>query len=337
MITITDWRDAASHEIQPLLDRESRRWRDDLGWDVRHSWRVIEPARASRALPGFVARDAGGAVIGWTWFLQHRRCLQVAALASDRADVTHALVDAIQASPESLTSECSVWSVRDGAPAIDDALCGGGLRTTRYLYLSVDLTHRREGRKKSAPAPGRAWKRADLPAAAALFRAAYGTASGGDAIVRPFAPRGTLQDWQDYLRTLVDTDGCGKMIPDASRIVVRRDSVIACIVTSMIDAERGTAHISQVAVSPDTRGERLGPALVREAMDVCCSLGCRTMTLLVGRENSVARKVYENAGFGATAEFVVATSIGSVLQPRRLQPRRSTSVALAMGGVSTRR
>ena len=339
MLTISDWRDAAPHEIERLLDRERRLWRDELRWDVRHSWRAIEPARAARALPGFVAREANGAIAGWTWFLQHRGCLQVAALSSDRADVARALVDAVHSSQEAVTADCAVWSVRGVPPGLEDALQGHGLQTTRYLYLIVDLARmptvaggpQAAGRDRRAEARRllRSWERGDLPAAATMFRAAYDQELAEDATVRAFAPRDTPEDWYEYLRTLVETDGCGLMIPAASRLVMRGDAIIAGIVTSLIDGDDAVAHISQIAVSPDARGEGLGRALVRGALDACHSMGCRAVTLLVGRENAVARRVYENEGFAATAEFVVASSV-------QVQPRRLTSVALAMGGVSTR-
>ena len=331
MLTITDWRDAAPHEIERLLEHERRQWRDVLRWDVRHSWRAIEPARAARALPGFVARNASGAIVGWTWFLEHRGCLQVAALCADRADVTRALVDAVHSSSEAVTADCAVWSVRGVPPGLEDALRGHDLQTTRYLYLMVDLVRMPSDGQETAPPPGRSWEPGDLPAAARMFRAAYSPEFNEAATVRAFAPRDTAADWYEYLRTLVETDGCGLMIPQASRIVMRGDEVTGGIFTSLIDGDEAVAHVSQIAVSPDARGEGLGSALVRGAVDVCRSMRCQAVTLLVGSENSVARRVYANAGFAATAEFVVASSVQEV------QPRRLTSVALAMGGVSTRR
>ena len=51
-------------------------------------------------------------------------------------------------------------------------------------------------------------------------------------------------------------------------------------------------------------------------------------TLLVSAANSRALALYETEGFQPRASFVAA---------RRYQPRRFTSVALATGGVSTRR
>jgi hypothetical protein len=46
-----DWRGAPNEEVAPLLAREAAAWDAELGWDIAHSWRVIEPARAAGMLP----------------------------------------------------------------------------------------------------------------------------------------------------------------------------------------------------------------------------------------------------------------------------------------------
>ena len=87
------------------------------------------------------------------------------------------------------------------------------------------------------------------------------------------------------------------------------------------------AHIAQMAVAPEARGQGLGRAIVGGAMDAAAASGCRAMTLLVAASNTKAVRLYEGLGFSDRGAFVVAT---------RTQPRVSTSFELATGGDSTR-
>src|SRR5262245_1773876 len=102
-------------------------WREELDWDVRWSWRVIEPARAAGALPGFVARNSNGRIVGWTWFLKHGDCLQVAALCADEAPVAELLAKAVLESEQARSAATAVWSVRGTPPGLGPVLTRAGL------------------------------------------------------------------------------------------------------------------------------------------------------------------------------------------------------------------
>ena len=57
------------------------------------------------------------------------------------------------------------------------------------------------------------------------------------------------------------------------------------------------AHITNVAVRPDSRGQGVGEALLRELDDLCRQLGILYQTLEVRVTNMPARKLYQKAGF----------------------------------------
>ncbi len=317
-VSCRDWRQCASSEVLPLLRQEAADWRRYLGWDVQRSWRVIEPARAAGGLPGFVARDRTGRIVGWTWFLLHRGCLQVAALVADREPVVRALVHAVMASHAAREADACVFSIRGAPPGLADALQALELDVARYDYLMAPL----QLAPPEAPA-GRPWQMADVPAAAGLCARAYAVADQ----VRAFAPHGTDAEWQEYLHGLLATGGCGDFLPEASAVVDGpRETMAASIVTSLIDRE--VTHVSQVVVDPDAQGQGLGRHLMRAAMAASVARGARRMTLLVAADNRPARALYQSLGFAEHATFVVASSV---------QPRRLTSVALATCGASTRR
>lgn len=319
MIVVQDWRTCSAAEVGVLLRTEAAIWRQQLGWNTTASWSPIEPARAAGALPGFVARDASGRIVGWTWFLGHQGCLQIGALIAAREDTVQALLEAIMDSEVARTATSCVCSVRGTPPRMVEALESVGLRATTYAYQIARLMPAGD----PASPIGRPWQAADTSAMEQLLARAY----EGTDFVRPFAPHGSPEEWRDYLRGLLQTDGCGVFQPGASVIVDGANGRLAAgLVASFID--RDVAHVSQVAVDPGEQGRGLGIGVVRQAMTAALNHGARRLTLLVATGNLPARSMYAKLGFVDRASFVVASSD---------QPRRLTSVALATGGVSTRR
>ena len=298
-----DWRNAPAAETSALLEAEGRVWRRDLGWDVRRSWSVIEPARAAGALPGFIARDLSDRVIGWTWFLQHRGALQVAALVADQREVVEALVEAVLASEQARASTAQVWSVRGTPPSLEKTLTASGLRVEPYLYLTADLTDAGKGPKvpRSNPWTFREWRASDQTLTARLLADAYRSADH----IRAFAPDGSHESWQAYVRTLVETDGCGELLPSAT-LVAEHDGPAGAVVTTTIDREHGVAHLAQIAVSPRMQGQGLARTLLHHAMTASAREGLGSMTLLVSSHNTPAQRLYAQHGFKQTGTFTIA-------------------------------
>ena len=314
---IQDWRAAPALEVGALLAAEAGVWRDQLDWDVRTSWRNLEPARAAGHLPGFLARRTDGTIAGWCWFLKHRHCLQIGAFRSGDAEVTDALVRAILRSDEARASTAQVWCVRDDAPGLRESLRTERLSVERFLYLTAPITEAGE------PIFERAWRRSDILRAARLCERAY---AGAD--VRPFAPHGTFEEWKMYIASLFDTDGCGTVLPAASFMIEDDENgpLLGAVVVSTI--AEGVAHLAQIAVSPEARGVGLGKYLLRGAMSASAWHGAKTMTLLVAEQNLPARRLYQAEGFTPRAEFVVATKV---------QPRLTARVPAHAGVLRGRR
>jgi ribosomal protein S18 acetylase RimI-like enzyme len=296
-----DWRGASPTEVQALLANEGAIWRRQLGWDVRDSWTVIEPARAAGALPGFIARDDRGRVIGWTWFLQHRGALQVAALVADDRHAIEMLVDAVVTSETARSSSAQVWSARDTSPALTRALQVSGLRVEPYLYMNKALRGA-PGAMEPGAASLRAWSVADDALAPALFADAYRDTGH----IRAFAPDHSVESWQSYLRTLFETTGCGVLLPGAT-LVAEDHGLTGATITTAIDLERGVAHLAQIAVSPRAQGQGLARTLLRASMGECRRARFSVMTLLVAEANTAARGLYESEGFKQTATFTIAS------------------------------
>ncbi len=167
----------------------------------------------------------------------------------------------------------------------------------------------------------RRWRARDGEAVAALLETAYPGADG----VRPFAPQGTHDEWQEYVGQLVGAAGCGTIMPEACYVVPDGPDRVSgvVLVTRLASA---TAHIAQLAVDPQAQRRGLGRLLVNAACASAAAAGCDRITLLVEGRNVAARRLYEASGFPPVARFVSAGS---------RQPLRLTSVAVG-GGASIR-
>lgn len=59
------------------------------------------------------------------------------------------------------------------------------------------------------------------------------------------------------------------------------------------------AHVTNIAIAPDRRGNGLGERLVRALMDSARERGAVSMTLEVRQSNAAARQLYGKLGFSA--------------------------------------
>lgn len=317
-LTCDDWRGLTAREAIPLISAEARAWRSELEWDVTESWRVVEPARAAGQLPGFVVRDASGAVAGWTCFVLHRGLLQVMTFVASDFDVSAELLSRVLTSKEAECAQSVTLCVRDAAVGLRKAVAMHGFDVTTYRYLTRPIE----------PAPhvtsvGRAFRAGDDVVFARLAQRAYVGSTG----VRAFAPNGTPDEWREYVLSLTDGNGCGRLMPRASLVVpdATGGEFEAGVLTTRL-ADR-VAHIGQLVVAPEARGRGLARQVVTAALAEAATLGCRRATLLVSTANRPAAALYERLGFQDAAAFVVAST----------QPRRSNSLALAAAGARTRR
>lgn len=311
-----DWRSFDADAIAPLLAAEADAYRAGLAWDVAEAWKVVEPARAAGRLPGFVVTDDLGRPAGWACFLRHRDALQVAMLVASSNDVTARLIHAIERSDEARDAGWACLCLPEHAPGLPDALAGAGYEVSTYRYLSAPTM--------VAPADPdlEPWRIEDYLETAALAARAY--ADSRD--IRPFAPGGTVDEWREYIATLVAGPGCGRLRADASLVARGPSGLEAGVLTTALSP--ATAHIAQLVVDPAARRRGLGRKLVQAARAAAAAAGLGQMTLLVAASNERAGALYGGLGFVDRAAFVAAV---------RRQPRRSTSVALATGGASTRR
>jgi ribosomal protein S18 acetylase RimI-like enzyme len=312
----TDWREAAPEQTAALYKAEARRW-SVLEWDTTSNWEEVERGRQRGLVPGVIVSDDRGKAVGWSYYIIHHRTLQIGGFVSSSEAVSARMLDAIL-TPEALAAVDAVtFFAYTNAPDIAPALRSRGLSVDRYWYFGRDLDR---GTGQSLLPQTRRWRLDDVPATAQLLRRAYEQPSEA----RPFAPRGTWEEWLDYVVQMTGSSGCGSLIAEACvALPAGPDRLSGVAIVTRIGV--GVGHIAQLAVDPSMQGRGLGASLLEAACAAAERADCRRVTLLVGGRNERARRLYEGAGFRTGESFLAA----GTFQP--LRPSRAATVARAIG------
>jgi len=292
-VRIRDWRYADTPSVAALYEAERRQWLTDLGWDTAEAWPEIEGARTAGRLPGLLAVDERGSICGWTYFLVDDRVAQVGSLVGESPEATNALIDSVIARAAG-HAECVTCFSYNRAPGLEAALASHGFAVTPYQYLSRTAPALDPFRSDGADS----WRDGDEKPAAELLRVAYG--SNG----RFFAPHGLPLEWQRYVHNLVAYPGCGRFDPMATRVLRQNGRVMALVMMTALGP--GVAHVAQVAVHPEHRGQGLAGTLLDRALALAHAAGRSRATLLVEDGATAARTLYARRGFRPCAGFLAA-------------------------------
>jgi ribosomal protein S18 acetylase RimI-like enzyme len=296
---LEDWREWPADRLAPLFDRQRQRWRQDLGWDATAMFALLEDARAGGQLPGLVASDDHGAVVGWCCASAQDGTLFIGALHGDRADVVRALLDGVLATPEASCAKSYRCFLFPEGPAVSAALVRRRFDVQQYRYLSRLIAH---AGPAMPPAGARPWRLDDVPATARLLAKAYVGTTGA----RCFAPGGRLDEWAAYLAQLSRTPACGVWAPDESFAcpAAAADALDAVLIATRLAPD--TSHVAQVVVDPRRQRGGLGSVLVEASARHAAAAGAVRQTLLVADANTAARTLYARLGFAEQASFLFA-------------------------------
>lgn len=305
---VEDWRDADPAVVETLLAAEAARWERSLEWDSRASWAIVEEGRRRGNVSGWILRTATGDVQGWTYYLLHDGELQIGALTATRSSDVRLLLDRVLDSPEASRAAWVSAFVFPAQPSLVSALGRRRFAVRRSLYLRKAL----EVGLDTAPPPGdhriRRFASRDVFPAARLLATAYDGVPGSEC----FAPHGRLDEWARYVRQLVDTPACGCWWPDASFVVEEPGTQRLAGVILVTRLSARAAHVAQIAVGSDARGQGLGHTLLRHAGAAVVLAGHISLTLMVDEGNVAARALYAGHGFEERSAFLYARRRGHV-------------------------
>jgi ribosomal protein S18 acetylase RimI-like enzyme len=305
-----DWSEAPAAVTRALYDAEIERWGHALEWDTATNWAEVERGRRLRTVRGWLARDRAGTVQGWTFYLQQGNSLSIGGFVSSSDVCTTLLLDCTFNDAAMAEIDTVTFFAFADVEGLAPALKRRGLTAGRSWYLGRSIPMQGV---MDWPRTTRGWRLDDVDATASLLERAYGRSDGS----RPFAPRGTRREWLQYVSRLAQTNGCGTLLADASLCVPAGPGRLTAVaLVSRISP--GTAHLVQLVVDPSAQRRGHGAALLSGCCRAAARAGCRRMTLLVDGRNTVARGLYDAAGFEVLGSFVAAGA---------LQPLRSTSMA----------
>ncbi len=306
MITLQDWRTAATEDLEPLYDAECARWYGLLGWDYRPTCGLIEAARTAGRLRGLLAHDRFGKPVGWTYFLTHQDSLQIGNLVAGDDRVAHALLRAVVSGAEAKRARRLSCFLFPRGDAVERALSSHGFSLLPHTYLRQALrpnaAWERDGMRFAAGGyVVRDWAVHTIPELVRLFCSAY----EGTRESRCFAPDGGVEQWSLYLHHLVHTPACGRFEAALSALVETDEQRLAgaVLVTALSDR---TAHIAQMSVAAGQRRRGVGSSLVILACERAREARYEEMTLLVAESNDRARRLYDRLGFEPVAKFLYA-------------------------------
>ncbi len=297
-MNIIDWRRADPVLMRALYSEEHQRWLGQLGWNTTETWSEVEEARVAGRLPGYLARPDGGDpadVRGWAYALMDAGVLQVGGFTARSPDATRVLLDALTAQAAAERAESLSAFVYSDAPGLEQELETRRFRVGRYRYLvrqpSVSNPTNIE--------PADAWAAGDIPRAAALLQSAYGPSG------QAFAAHGRIEEWERYVRNLVEYPACGHFDAAATRVLREGDGLVGLVMVTALGP--GLAHIAQVAVHPASRGRGIAGRLLDDAIAYVTSQGLPRVSLLVRDDAADANALYARRGFEPTATFVSAS------------------------------
>ena len=302
-ITLTTLESARPDLIEGLLEQELESWKRELGWDYSLVRRILHAFIQRRALPGFVAVD-GGRAVGYTYFLVQAAKGVIGTVYRADSEVPHDIVDllqdaaadSLQANPAVRRIEAQIMPFHGVELTAAFERRGFECHPRRFLELDLDaLGTRRESDVLQSLVP---LDPDDLDGIARVALHSYRNQIDAHICADYSSEAGCL----GFLRSLVDTPGCGTFMPTASFEALDASGCpCGFIIASRISATG--AMIPQISISPGHQGRGVGKALMDASLHALAEQGCRTVALTVTEANRRAHAWYLRLGFRVRKPF----------------------------------
>ena len=275
----------------------------DLSWDYSPIRQVLVSFIHQRLLPGYVAA-ADSRAVAYTYFLVNQAKGTIGAVYASRAGYYPPVIEElVSLSVSSLRDSPSINRIEAQIIPFNDlnltaAFARHGFSRYSRFYMELDLTRFR----RMAEAPLSAfivpWSPAYVSRAAEMTSLSY--RNQADAVLS--VDYRTRESCETYLRSLLESPGCGIFMPGASFAAMDEGGFLHGFIFSCRISEKA-GMIPQIAVDPSSQGKGLGNALMSRALDSMKSTGMRTVSLTVTAENRRAFDWYERLGFRIRKEF----------------------------------
>ncbi len=308
-LEILDLRHLSAKQLRPLLEMEAHIWQERLRWNYRGSTELLLEYLDTHVLPGFVALE-NGKVCGFTFCVYEGikavvgDAFAINAPHHGATEVTRTLLrhllELLRGSPSVDRIESQLLMYDAGAFA--QTFSREGFSIFPRLFMEGDLGSAKTGEASALASAGlsvRRWSSADYQGAAELIHACY----AGHVDARINDQYRSLHGSLRFLHNIVRFPGCGVFEGDQSWVVEEASGgkLVGLILCSRVDD--GVAHVTQLCVTPERRGQRLGALLLQRCMEHLKRTGYEAITLTVTEENVRAVRLYEDHGFATKHRF----------------------------------
>ncbi len=289
--------------VGALFDDELLSWKSELGWDYRDVQRILQSFIARKALPGYLAAEREHP-IGYVYFLSHAAKGVIGTIYCVGNRVTQQVVDGLlEAAVTALRKNVFLRRIEaqlmpfHGVNLTDGFLQHGFESYPRH-FLELDLARLPS---RGAPRVEEAivsWKPVHISGAARVAWLGY----RNQIDARICEDYCTEAGCEGYLRSLVETPGCGLFLPAASYCALDTRGTVCGFITVSKVSPAG-AMIPQISILPSHQGRGLGKALMTRALSALAAQGYLRVGLTVTVENRRALEWYQREGFRLRKEF----------------------------------
>lgn len=297
-----DWqlqelRRVSAEQLAPVLDEEIVLWKTELDWDFRASADLVRKFVQMQALAGF-ALLRGGRAIGYCYYVCEEGKGLIGDLCVLRAHRTELLENILlEASLNAMFGTLGIRRVEGQIMMISSPLERAVPLTNwfrRYPRFFMQAPLGPAVRLAEKPPSGISlipWSELRQEETARLIVAAYQGHVDSHINDQYRTPAGARR----FLMNIVQYPGCGTFFGPASWAAVSGNELVGVSLASLVAPDVG--HITQVCISPATRGTALGYELVRQSLMSLAARGCQSVSLTVTTANQPAVRLYERMGF----------------------------------------
>jgi ribosomal protein S18 acetylase RimI-like enzyme len=303
---IVDLRNLRAGDLDPLLEEETRTWRESLDWDFGASAGLVRRFLDMQALNGFALLENGHPV-GYCYFVSEERKGLIGDLyvmhdyltVENEQHLLEAVVDTLIKMPFVKRIESQLMMLRSGRLLALPHLRYLRAHGRNFMEIDMAAASRLSEGKTAHPVLIDSWSERRQDDAAALIANAYVGHVDSEINDQYRSPAGARR----FLLNIVQYPGCGSFFQPASFVAMDQASGKLCgiCLSSLVQADVG--HITQVCVSPAVRGTGAGYALIRRSLEALSKYGCRKASLTVTAANTEAIRLYQRMGFRKTREF----------------------------------
>jgi len=316
---VVDIRHFGAGDFAALLEAESSAWTKSLRWDYTPSVRLIAACLADKRLSGY-ALVADQRIQGYSFFLYEDQKGLIGNLfvEPNGSSREHALllldhvIETLKATPGLRRVEAQLphFALQELESCFERHQFATYLRRFMALRLksrlsgSLPLTEPLRGAHRfSSTVPEdfiiEPWERRHDEEAARLLYHAYRGHIDAEINDQYCSLQGSLR----LIENIVHLHGCGENVPQASLVVIQRDTGKLAGILALTAVRPTTAHIPQIAVSREFQRGGLGIGLMEASFRELGKLGFEEVSLTVTDLNVNAVRFYERLGFETFRTF----------------------------------